>query len=235
MTKSRGILAPRHKWTAQEIATLRRRYPDERTADIARDLGIAVHLVYARANNLGLKKSAAFYASSKSGRILRGGTLSVATQFQPGQIPHNKGLRRPGWFSGRMRETQFRKGQINGRARDLYQPVGSYRVNADGLLDQKVRDDGPPQKRWVGVHRLVWMREKGPIPPGHVVVFKPGRHTTKPEEITIDALELITRSELGRRNSPWAKYPRELAELIQLKGVIHRQINRRIRDAKQDG
>ena len=51
MTKSRGILAPRHKWTAQEIATLRRRYPDERTADIARDLGIAVHLVYARANN----------------------------------------------------------------------------------------------------------------------------------------------------------------------------------------
>jgi len=134
MTKSRGINQPRHRWTTREVATLRRRYPHERTADIARDLGIRLAIVFACANRMGLHKSAAFRASEKSGRIFKGGKLGQATQFKPGQAPANKGLRRPGYSlgRGRMRETQFKKGSLSGRAALVVKPIGAERISHPG-------------------------------------------------------------------------------------------------------
>ncbi len=82
------------------------------------------------------------------------------------------------------------------------------------------------------MHRLVWIAANGPVPEGHIVVFKPGRRTTELKEITPDAVELITRVENMRRNTVHAKYPRELARLVQLRGVLSRQINRKAKEAK---
>jgi hypothetical protein len=41
---------------------------------------------------------------------------------------------------------------------------------------------GALYRNWVAVHRLVWEQAHGPVPPGHIVVFRPGRHTTDLDE-----------------------------------------------------
>lgn len=231
MTKSRGILRPRHVWTDAQIDILRRDYADTVTRELAARLGAPQHAVHAKAYRLGLSKSEAFQASDRSGRILRGGKLSVATQFKPGTVPPNKGLRRPGWTAGNMAASQFRAGNRP----HTWVPVGSYRVNADGYLDRKVTDDGPARGHWVAVHRLVWTAANGPVPAGHAVVFRPGHRTTVAEDITLDALELVSRAELMRRNS-LHNLPPDLVEVIRLRGAVNRQINKRAkRDDTQDG
>jgi hypothetical protein len=96
-----------------------------------------------------------------------------------------------------------------------------------------VTDDHPvPARRWVGVHRIVWEAAHGPIPAGHVVCFLPGRRTAHATPIRFDALELVSRAELARRNHPVTRDP-ELANLVQLKGAITRQMNRIAREAKE--
>lgn len=105
---------------------------------------------------------------------------------------------------------------------------GSLRLSKDGYLERKVTDDPSlaPVRRWVGVHRLVWIAANGPVPPQHIVAFKRGRRTTDPALITLDALELITLAENMRRNS-LHNYPREIVHVHQLRAAITRQINRR--------
>lgn len=213
---------------------LRRDYPHKDTKLLAAKLKRTVIGCYQQARLAGLKKSMA-YAELKKARereTLR--RTGIPYRFGKGHVPANKGLRRPGWSRGRMRETQFKKGERSGIASAHWVPIGSLRINADGYLDRKVRDDGLPQKRWVCVHRLLWIEAYGPIPPAHAVAFKPGKRTTELEKITLDALELVSRQDLMRRNSYHTNYPKEIGELIQLRGAVQRQINRRARLEKQD-
>jgi hypothetical protein len=225
MTKSRGINAPRHTWSDQELATLRKLYPHQRTADIAELLGIDLQLVYRRASLLGLRKSEAFAASDKSGRIFKGGTLGQKTQFTPGQKPWNTGTHYVA--GGRSAETRFKKGQMSGAAQRKYVPIGTLRISKDGYLERKVTDDPTlmSSRRWTPVHRLVWQAAHGPIPAGHIVVYRPGMKTTVEAEITTDRLECISRAENARRNSIWKCAP-EMVELYHLKKSITRQVNR---------
>lgn len=217
-------------WTKREIAIIRRDYPRKATKLIAAALRRPLCGVYRAATVLGVKKSAKFLASSESGRLTKLTQSGVPYRFKKGTVPANKGLRRPGWARGRMRETQFKKGH---RPAD-WVPIGSYTIDSDGYLKRKLYDDGLPQNRWAYVHRLVWIEENGPIPLGHAVAFKPGRRTTELAKITPDALDLVSRAELMRRNSYHFNYPKEIGELIQLRGAVQRQINRRERHAKQD-
>jgi hypothetical protein len=213
-------------WTKREIAIIRRDYPRKVTKIIAADLGRPLSGVYKTANDLGVKKSVAFLASSESGRLTKLSAAGVAYRYPKGHVPANAGLRRPGWSAGRMRETQFKKGRPACESRN-YKPIGSYRINADGYLDRKLSDVGLPQRRWACVHRLVWIKANGPIPEGYAVAFKAGRATTDLDKITIDALELVSRPELMRRNSYHTNYPKPIRRLIQLRGAVQRQINKR--------
>ena len=79
---------------------------------------------------------------------------------------------------------------------------------------------------------LVWCEANGPLPPKHIVVFKPGQRTLELTEITLNKLECITRRENARRNHPINSNP-ALAKLIQLKGAITRQVNRINRAAQE--
>lgn len=223
MTRSRHINAPKHIWTDAERATLQAQYPHRKTSELAAELGVSLSVVYQQATSMRPRKSAEFYASDKSGRMLKGGRLSQETQFKPGQKPWNTGTHYVA--GGRSHETRFKKGQLSGQAQHNWVPVGSYRVNADGVLDQKVTDLGRGPRDWEAVHRLIWKAANGPIPPGHIICFRLGRKTTVLAHITLDALECISRRELVARNSIWRKDP-ELVSLYLLKGAINRQVNR---------
>lgn len=230
-----GVKRPgRCRWTPAMDAVLVARYANERSADLEQELGVPSGAAYGRARALCLKKSPEFLSSDASGRMQPGQISEAArkSQFKKGTVPANKGTRRPGYAPGRMAETMFKKGQMAGAAQHNYVPIGSLRVR-DGLLCRKMTDDQSlyPAARWTPVARLVWEAAHGPIPAGMVVSFKEGRKTVVLEEITIDRLECLTRAENMRKNSFWRRYPREVGELIQLKGQLTRRINKRMRSA----
>lgn len=231
MTKSRGILR-RIPWSAQDVAELSRRYPHEQTKVIASDLGRPIHTVYQKANGMGLKKDADYLESDASGRLNGRDTRGLSSRFTKGAVPFNKGTHFHA--GGRSVETQFKKGQMSGAAARNYVPIGSERISKDGHVERKFTDDPTlhPVARWKGVHRLVWEAANGPVPAGHVVVFRPGRATTDVSRITLDALELVTRAELMRRNTIH-RYPAELKQTIRLVGKLRRVIEDKA-DEKQD-
>lgn len=226
MTKSRNINAPKHLWTSTERALLRDLYPDVPAADVAALLGISPSAVYNQADQLGLKKSPDFHASGASG--LRDHALTnpnmIASRFRPGSTAWNKGMK--GLYTPGSERGWFKPG----RRPQTWLPVGSVRLTADGYLERKVNDlPGNNSVRWKGVHSLVWQAAHGPVPKGHIVIFKPGRRSTDIDLITLDAVECISRAENARRNHPRSKSP-ELGRLVQLRGAITRQINKRTRD-----
>ena len=223
--------ATRRCWSPEEDAVLVARYPNERSAILEQELGRATGTVCARANMLGLKKSPEFLASEASGRMAPGRISEAArkTQFKPGHVSANKGLRRPGYAPGRMAETMFKPGQARGATNCRYDPIGTIKAK-DGQLRMKFTDDAPyPAARWKPVAHVVWEAAHGPVPKGYVVRFKDGRKALVLEEITLDRLECVTKAENMRKNSYWRNYPREVGELIQLKGQLTRQINKRTR------
>jgi hypothetical protein len=228
-------MTTRHHWTAQDIAALRQRYPNELTAALAADLGCPIGSVYRAAQRLGLRKSADFFASGQGGRIAPGTNFGASGRFVTGIAPWNKGKEHPAARTNpRVRATQFKPGREASQARN-YRPIGSHRVNKDGILERKMIDDPSvfPARRWTPVARVVWEAAHGPIPPKHIVVFKPGMKTAELDLITVERLECITRAENQRRNSAWSRYPIEMACLIQIKGTITRQVNRIIKESTE--
>jgi hypothetical protein len=224
MTKSRNILGPRRLFSDAEKELMRRNYANSLTSDLAKVLGIPEKKVHSLAKRLGLKKSHEIKSELARVNMANPDHPGRACQFKPGSVPSNKGKKMPpGWSPGAMSQTQFKKGMKP----HTWVPVGSYRINGEGYLDRKVNDlPGPNHIRWHPVHRLVWEEVHGPVPAGHLVVFKPGRRTAKLEEITLDAVECIDRTELMRRNTIHNNPP-ELADLMRLRGVLTRAINRK--------
>lgn len=215
-------------WIPAEDRALRTLYPHIRTEDVSRIMGRPLCSIYNHAEQLGVEKSEAFRSSPLSGRNVKGhAPHGERTRFKKGQIQANKGLRRPGWAPGRMAETQFKKGSVSKRWDQEIFVVGCLRINSDGILEIKV---APGARQWVILARYVWATERGPIPPGHVVRVKNG----DPYDVCdVNNLEIVTRAENMRRNSYHTNYPKEIGQLIQLRGALIRKINRRERQREE--
>lgn len=215
----------KHLWTPSEMGYIAKHYPDMRTDEIAKTLGLTVPQVYSKAKRMNIKKSQAFLDSAESGRTT--GECGKSTRFKPGQTSWNKGKHYQA--GGRSAETQFKPG---GKPLN-WKPIGTLRVNGDGYLDRKVNDlPGPNHIRWHPVHRLVWIESNGPLPEKHMVVFKPGMKTNVLEEITLDRLECISRADHARRHQPYSR-GEEFGYLTRLKGAITRHVNRIVRNNKE--
>ena len=100
-------------------------------------------------------------------------------RFYKGQPAHNKGK-----YSRCSPATEFAKGHVP----RTYRPVGSTRISKDGYTEVKVAD---PSK-WRLLHIVVYEKEYGKIPKGHVVVFADGNK----QNVTRENLMLATRAEL---------------------------------------
>lgn len=109
-------------------------------------------------------------------------------RFKKGSIPFNKGMKGM-YFGGEIgKKTQFKKGNrpIN------HKPVGTERVNGDDYVDIKIAD---PNK-WRAKHLLVYEKEIGPVPKGHVVIFGDGNR----RNFELDNLILVSRKQLLMMN-----------------------------------
>lgn len=201
---------------------LREQYPHMQTKVIAAMLDRSLSTVYQTAARLGLAKAPEYLSTPAAGRLRPGDRRGMAFRFLPGMVPANKGLRRPGWAPGRMRETQFKPGERRGVAVRLYKPIGTLRVTKDGYLSRKVNDGMPLQRRWRLEHLIVWEAANGPVPKGHAVSFINGDR----KDVRLENLRLVTRASLMRRNTIH-NYPQPIPKLVQLRGAVQRQINRR--------
>lgn len=126
-----------------------------------------------------------------------------------------------------MRETQFKKGRLAHEACN-YVPIGTEKVDRKRkVLMRKMTDDPSlfPVSRWSPVHVLVWQAANGPIPAGHICIFKPGTKTFVANEITIDKLEVVSFAENMRRNTVH-NLPAPLPQLVLLRGRLNRKLNR---------
>lgn len=207
------MTATRTIWTDAMVETLTKRYPHEPSLSLAKEFGINTSRVYQKAARMGLKKTPEFLSSPESGRT--DGKRGGSGRFKPGHRTWNKGAS----FNagGRSKETQFKKGMKP----HTWQPIGAERFSKDGYLQRKAFDTGYPPKDWIGVHILLWQEHhKKDLPKGHAIVFKDGDKTN----IVIENLECLSRAELMKRNSVH-NLPKELAELVQLRGALNRRIN----------
>lgn len=226
--------APRPRWTPRELDLLRQLYPHQHTKDVAAAIGRPAGNCYRKAAELGIRKAPDWISHVARVRTTEPGHASHAKRFASGQVPWNKGLK---WSTGlhpKSKVNHFKPGSRHGSAAANVLPVGSLRITEDSILQRKVADTvGALYRNWRAVHRLVWEAAHGPVPPGHIVVFKPGRHTTNLDEITLDAIELITRAENMLRNSFRTHLPPELQRVVHLRGVLNRVINNRKRKQQQ--
>lgn len=216
------------KWTPEEDAILRARYPHEIAKTIARDIGRPLSGIHRRAKTLGIEKSESFWNDPSLGHRIRPGDpheIGISGRFPKGHVPANKGKRRPGYAPGRMAETQFKKG----RKAENEIPIGGCRLETKGRVWlRKMRLDGPPQFRWLPLARFVWEQHHGPVPKGHVVRINGWDRETPepPEAVTIDRLECITLAENFLRNSLY-RYPDPIVKAIKAKAVLSRAINKK--------
>lgn len=209
----------RKVWTKSEIDILSRMYPDHFAQEIAVILGRSVRSVYDKARLLCLECS--------KDKIRRSGLMSsnhpncVAARFPKGHIPDNKGKRVSPKTYAECQPTMFKKGQTPLNHRD----VGSERVNVYGYIEIKVAEPN----RWRLKHRVIWEQVNGAIPKGFNVQFK--NHNR--QDCRIENLYLISKAEqMAKENSFWAKYPKEIQEIIHLKGVVNRAIHKAEKNGK---
>lgn len=219
------------KWSAEDDARFLELYPNLPTAEVAKQLGRSVRSVYTRSDTLDVRKSAEYLASPAAFRWRRDYHMGWEHRFKKGHATHNKGKKLgAAWVRGRMAETQFKKGSVSAN----HVPVGTIVKDVEGYLHKKIAEGngghGNP-KVWGFVHRMVWEEANGPIPAGHVIRFK----DENKENCALENLKLLSRRENMALNTVH-RLPKELAELIQLKGALNRQIRKREKHGEeQDG
>lgn len=132
--------------------------------------------------------------------------------FTKGQAAHNKGKPMP--YNANSAATRFQTGQMSGRARALYKPIGTERQSRDGYLERKIHDGMPLQSRWRAVHLIRWEEANGPVPAGHALKCLDGDRTnTDPENWFAVPRALLPRL-AGRWTMPYDSAPPELKPVL---------------------
>lgn len=99
-------------------------------------------------------------------------------------------------------------------------PVGSTRIcSKDGYLLMKM---GEGINSFKPIHRIIYERMHGKVPAGFVTYFIDKNKLN----ISIINLSIISKKDNALRNNIY-RYGKEIAQLLQLKASIKRQINKR--------
>lgn len=206
----------RRYWTNEESLLLQKWYgrADMSVSEMSKRLGRPLTLVYQKARSFGLSRPRQVY--TECGKNLAQLEQSKLHRYQKGCIPANKGKKMDPDTYTKCAGTMFKKGNMPANHRD----VGSERINKDGYIEVKVAE---PNK-WKAKHRVIWEEANGPVEKGYNVQFKDGNRLN----VSLENLYLITRSrQLKEQNSLMARYPKELQDIIRLRGAVKRQIKRK--------
>ena len=118
----------------------------------------------------------------------------------------------------RSKKTRFQKGSTPSNSLPVGAEVLRIDKNKRGYYMIKVANEPKLKSK----HIYLWETANGKLPKGYNVVFKDGNTLN----CVIENLECISDAELMERNSFRNNYPPEIQQLIHLKGVLNRQINK---------
>lgn len=207
------------KWSDKDIETLKRLYPNMQSIEVAKIMDCSIDRIYNKAFSLRLKKSPEYLESENSGRLTGKDTRGIRSRFPKGHTPFNKNK---SWKDYMPEENRVKSLQTTFKAGHL-----PHNAKSDGEISIR-NDEGRKYKyirlslaKWVPLHVYLWESLNGPVPAGMIVVFK-DRDSMNCDILN---LELITREENMRRNT-YQRYPEDVRKLIQLKGVLNRQIRK---------
>ena len=213
---------PHHIWTTEEVALLRQKYPDMPTAELAARLGLSIQQVYDKVRGLGIKKSARYRKTRHSGCCLPGERRGRATEFKAGMAPHNKGKKFEA--GGRSRETRFKAGRRPANT----VPVSTVVTDSYGYLRQKIAANRG-RFGWRFLHHVVWEAAHGPLPAGHIVIFKDGDR----RNVQLENLVCISKRDNMHRNTI-QRYPKALKQTIRAVAKLNKTINKTIEDKQHE-
>jgi HNH endonuclease len=185
-------------YSVDELEYLKKHYADMPTQEIADYLGRHKDRIIGKANQMGLRKSEAFFKSGASGRMLFGSKLGEATRFTKQCPGWNKGKKRKDYVKNplilaKMEATQFKKGNVPHNRK----PIATNRIADNGYIEIKVGAFENHAENYQFKHRIVWEEANGKVPASYVVCFKDGDKMN----CDLSNLELVHRSELLRKNS----------------------------------
>lgn len=143
------------------------------------------------------------YVGSRARELGYGWVIDIkakASRIKKGTIPPNKGRKQAEYMTAdaiaRTAKTRFKKGQKIHN--ELYDNCIRIRHDhADRRGGRKYKWIRLSKAKWQQLHVYNWEKENGPVPKGHIVVFK----TTDTMNCEVSNLELITRAEHAVRNS----------------------------------
>lgn len=159
----------------------------------------------------------------------RGWLTGRSGRFEPGQEPPNKGKPMP--YHPNSAATRFKPGTRQGRANQLYQPIGTERTSKDGYIERKVNDDLPMQRRWRAVHLISWEAIHGPVPEGHALKCRDGNRTnTDPDNWLCVPRSMLPRL-AGRWTLGYDEAPDELKPVV----LATAQLDHAARQARKAG
>ena len=207
----------RKLWTKEEVKKVGELYPDMDCGEIAKIMGCRLDQIYYIAYKNRFEKSLAFRQAmaAKKNFILKGKKYN----FAKGHVPINKGKKMEDYVPpeslAKIRSTQFKKG------------MKGHNELHDGAITIRNDNANRPYKfiriakaKWKMLHVHLWEQEYGPIPPGHVIIFK--NYDTLNCELS--NLEMITKSENMLRNSIH-NYPEDIKEAIYTLRKLKKKIN----------
>lgn len=183
----------RRLWTDHEDEYLRKHWADTTLHEVEKRLNRSRYSIYGRVTVLGLSKDPEFKLrqNQELGRRLAATPVAIKNRIKPGTVPPNKGVK--GVWAPGSEKSWFKKG---------HRPQNTLFDGAVTIRRHNKRGTPPymwirlGHAKWQMYHVYRWEQKNGPVPEGHVVVFRDG-DTLNPDPVN---LELITNAELARRN-----------------------------------
>lgn len=206
----------RRFWTKKEHEILRKMYADNFTELIAKKLNRSIKSIYSQANMLKLKKSDEYMKIALQREAERLRIVGKKHQFSKGHKPFNLGQKMSKELFEKCKVSMFTSGHEPHNIKyDGYERID----NKDGYIHVRIAKGKFKLK-----HRLIWEQHYGPIPKGHIIIFKDKNKLNT----NIENLMMISMKENMEINRV-TKYPLELQQLIklnnQLKNKLHEKQN----------
>jgi len=195
-------------WSKKEVEIIKNLYPDTPNDEILKQLdNKSREQLYKKASNLGVNKTDEFMLAQNKKLAENLQESGKSYRFEKGHVPASKGKKQEEFMSPeaieRTKATRFKKGRKPHNTK--WDGAVTIREDSNGHNYMWIRHG---ENDWEMYNRHVYRKKIGPIPDGHIVVFKNG-DTLDPRP---ENLEAITRQEHRDRNVDYEKSSQSLKE-----------------------